>query len=45
MFVIYQVIDHRVTIALDVIAFLCDGQQRDMQNTLRDEQIFNASLY
>lgn len=33
-----------MAIVLDVIASLCDGQQKDIQDALRDEQIFDASL-
>lgn len=38
-----SIIDSRVAIVLDVIASLCDGQQKDIQDALRDEQIFDES--
>ncbi|XP_019850747.1 PREDICTED: inositol 1,4,5-trisphosphate receptor type 3-like isoform X1 [Amphimedon queenslandica] len=37
------IIDSRVAIVLDVIASLCDGQQKDIQDAMRDEQIFDES--
>uniref|UniRef100_A0A1X7V711 Ion transport domain-containing protein n=1 Tax=Amphimedon queenslandica TaxID=400682 RepID=A0A1X7V711_AMPQE len=38
-----EFIDHRITMALNVLSWLCDGQQKDMQDILRDDKTFSGS--
>ena len=35
-------IDKRITVVLDVIANLCDGQKRHMQDVLREHESFKV---
>ena len=39
-----ELIDHRITMALNVLSWLCDGQQKDMQDILRDEKTFSVCV-
>ena len=39
-----ELIDHRITMALNVLSWLCDGQQKDMQDILRDEKTFSVCM-
>lgn len=39
-----EFVDHRITMALNVLSWLCDGQRRDIQDVLREEKIFSVCL-
>ncbi|XP_019860703.1 PREDICTED: uncharacterized protein LOC109589023 [Amphimedon queenslandica] len=39
-----EFIDHRITMALNFLSWLCDGQQKDMQDILRDHKTFSVRL-
>lgn len=36
-------VDHRITVALNLLSWLCDGQKRNMQNILREQKLFAVS--
>ena len=33
-------VDHRITVALNLLSWLCDGQKRNMQDILREQKLF-----
>ena len=35
-----EFVDHRITVALNVLSWLCDGQKREMQDILRKQKLF-----
>jgi inositol 1,4,5-triphosphate receptor type 1 len=35
--------DHRITMALNVLSWLCDGQQKEIQDILREEKMFSGT--
>ena len=39
-----QFVDHRITMALNVLSWLCDGQQKEMQDILREQKMFSVSF-
>ena len=39
-----QFVDHRITTALNVLSWLCDGQQKEMQDILREQKMFSVSF-
>lgn len=39
-----EFVDYRITMALNVLSWLCDGQQKDVQDILRDDKTFSVSV-
>ena len=41
----FEFVDHRITVALNVLSWLCDGQKREMQDILRKQKLFAVRYY
>lgn len=38
-----QQVDPRITVALNVLSWMCDGQRKDMQDLMRQQENFSVS--